>query len=319
MNIETTEQFYSVSAPARLELKNIRGSVIVRGVEGANDIHVTAVKHLDSGDPQRTEILMSQREDGSVSVETRYQESGWLLGLLGAHWPCKVDYTVEAPADCALRLEGVSNTAQAEGLNGEIHLKSVSGEMEIHQLSGTISLHTVSGDIGGDHLSGKLSVDTTSGRVHLGTSNFNSLQANSVSGALFFETLLTAGPYIFKTVSGNIRLVVPSHSACSADFQSISGRFSTNLPVASNQRQRHSQVAEIQGGGPMVKFNTVSGNASLESGSKIPVQAAPSSMPESAQTTTTISQEALSTREILDQIADGELTVDEGLKLIKGE
>jgi hypothetical protein len=319
MNTETTEQFYSISAPARLEVKNIRGSVIVRGVEGANSIHVTAVKHLDNGDPQRTEILMFQREDGSVSVETRYQERGWLLALLGAHWPCKVDYTVEAPADCALRLEGVSNTVHTEGVHGEMHLKSVSGEIEVRQLSGIIRLNSVSGDIGGDHLSGNLSVDTTSGRVRLDTSNFNSLQANSISGALFFETPLSAGPYTFKTVSGNIRLVVPIQSPCSVDFQSISGRFSTNLPAANSQSQRHSQSAELLGGGPAVKFNTVSGNASLEAGSEIAVQAGPSSTPESVPATTTISQEALSTREILDQITDGELTVDEGLKLIKGE
>ena len=141
MNTETTEQLYSVSAPARLEIKNIRGSITVRGVEGANSIHITAIKHLDSGDAQRTEIQMSQVADGSVSVQTRYQESGWLLSLFGAHWPCKVDYTVEAPADCTLRVEGVSNTALIEGLKGSLNLKSVSGEIEVHRLEGTISLH----------------------------------------------------------------------------------------------------------------------------------------------------------------------------------
>ncbi len=319
MNTETTEQFYSVNAPAQLEIKNIRGSVKVRGVDGTNSIRITAVKHLDSGDPQRTEILMSQLPDGSVSVETRYQESGWLLSLLGAHWPCKVDYTVEAPTDCALRLEGVSNTAMVEGLRGELHLKSVSGEIEVRLLSGTISLHSISGDIGGDQLSGALMVDTTSGRVRLDTSDFKSLQANSVSGALFFKTPLSEGPYTLKTVSGNIRLVVPAQSACSVDFHSISGHFSSNLPTTSDQRQRHSQSAEIQGGGPAIKFNTVSGNASLESDGVIANQATAPSTPQPAPSSAETPQEALSTREILDQIADGKLTVEEGLKLIKGE
>jgi hypothetical protein len=319
MNTETTEQFYSVTAPARLGIKNIRGSVTVQGVESTNDIHITAIKHLDSGDPQRTEILMSQLPDGSVSVETRYQESGWLLSLLGARWPCKVDYTVEAPADCALRLEGVSNTARIEGLNGSLSLKSVSGEIEVHRLGGSISLHSISGDIGGDQLSGALTVDTTSGRVRLDSSNFHSLQANSVSGALFFKTPLSAGPYTFKTVSGNIRLAVPAQSACSVDFQSISGRFSSNLPTARDQHLRGSQSAEVQGGGPLVKFNTVSGNASLESDGEATGQPAAPSTPQAAAPEAATSQEALSTREILDRIADGKLTVEEGLKLIKGE
>jgi hypothetical protein len=319
MNTETTEQFYTVNAPARLEIKNIRGSVKVRGVDGTNSIHITAVKHLDSGDPQRTEILMSQLPDGSVNVETRYQESGWLLSLLGAHWPCKVDYTVEAPMDCALHLEGVSNTALVEGLNGELHLKSVSGEIEVRQLSGTISLHSISGDISGDQLSGALMVDTTSGRVRLDTSDFNSLQVNSVSGALFFKTPLSAGPYSLKTVSGNIRLVVPAQSACSVDFHSISGRFSSTLPATSDQRQRHSQSTEIQGGGPTIKFSTVSGNASLESDGAVAVPTTASATPKPTPASSETPREALSTREILDQIADGKLTVEEGLKLIKGE
>jgi hypothetical protein len=318
MNTETTEQLYSVSAPARLEIKNIRGSITVRGVEGANSIHITAIKHLDSGDAQRTEILMSQLPDGSVSVQTRYQEGGWLLSLLGAHWPCKVDYTVEAPADCALRVEGVSNTTLIEGLKGSLNLKSVSGEIEVHRFEGTISLHSISGDIGGDQLSGALTVDTTSGRVHLDASNFNNLQANSVSGALFFKTPLSAGPYAFKTVSGDIRLVLPAKSACNVDFQSISGRFSSNLPTTTDQRQRGSQSATVQGGGPMVKFNTVSGNASLETAGDVtgspPAPSAPEPAPQAATP-----PEALSTREILDQIAEGKLTVDEGLNLIKGE
>jgi Toastrack DUF4097 len=319
MNTETTEQFYSVNAPARLEIKNIRGSVTVRGVEGTNSIHITAIKHLDSGDPQRTEILVSQLPDGSVSVQTRYQESGWLLSLLGAHWPCKVDYTVEAPADCALHVDSVSNTALIEGLNGSLGLKSISGEIEVHRLGGSISLHSISGDIGGDQLTGALTVDTTSGRVRLDASNFSSLQANSISGALFFKTPLSAGPYSFKTVSGNIRLVVPAHSACNADFQSISGRFSSNLPSTGDQRQRGSQSAEVQGGDPMVKFNTVSGNASLESDGEATAQPTAPSTPAPAAPEAVTSQEALSTREILDQIADGKLTVEEGLKLIKGE
>jgi hypothetical protein len=318
MNTETTEQLYSVSAPARLGIKNIRGSVSVRGVEGENSIRITAIKHLDSGDPQRTEILMSQLPDGSVSVETRYQESGWLLSLLGAHWPCKVDYVVEAPADCTLHVDSVSNTARIEGLNGSLSLKNVSGEIEVHRLGGSISLHSISGDIGGDQLSGALTVDTTSGRVHLDASNFGSLQANSVSGALFFRTPLSAGPYTFKTVSGNIRLTVPAQSACNVDFQSISGRFSSNLPTTRDQRQRGSQSAEVQGGGPIVKFNTVSGNASLESNGETAAQSTAPSTSEAAPEAAA-SQEALSTREILDQIADGKLTVEEGLKLIKDE
>src|SRR5512135_851218 len=123
---ETIEKTFTVTAPARLNLGNILGSVVIRpGNDGV--IHVIAIKQTGSGDPKATEIEMTQEGDGTVKVTTRYPEAwwGWIIGS----FPCPVDYTVEAPRGCSLKINGVSNDASAEGFEGQFDFHSVSGEI----------------------------------------------------------------------------------------------------------------------------------------------------------------------------------------------
>ena len=110
MSQELIEKTFRVPAPARLSLSNIRGSIEIQ--PGDDDIvNVTAVKHLGTGNPDRTEIEIRQEEDGSVSVETRFPEAGFKL--FGWRQPCKVDYTVRVPHACSVKRSGVSCTAAA--------------------------------------------------------------------------------------------------------------------------------------------------------------------------------------------------------------
>ncbi len=74
MSEEIHEQIFQVGEPASLDLSNIRGSVQIipqDSTQEARTIAVKAVKDLDSGDNELTEIEMVQREDGQVVVKTR--------------------------------------------------------------------------------------------------------------------------------------------------------------------------------------------------------------------------------------------------------
>ena len=84
-----------------------------------------------------------------------------------------------------------------------------------------------------------------------------------MSGDLLLETPLGEGPYRFKTMSGDVRLVLPPETGCSIGFSSMSGRLKTSLPVVRSQRQRRHWHAELQGGGPEVRFNSMSGSLSV--------------------------------------------------------
>jgi hypothetical protein len=86
MSQEKMEKAFSVAAPARLNLSNIRGSVDIRpGDEGV--LSITVIKHTDTGDAQNTEIELSQAADGTVTAATHFSE-GWWLWLVGSR-PCR--------------------------------------------------------------------------------------------------------------------------------------------------------------------------------------------------------------------------------------
>jgi hypothetical protein len=275
---EIIEKNFTVPAPARLELSNIRGSVEIRpGEDGVIRIQIT--KDENSGDASRTAIELSQGTDGTVKAATHFPDGAW--SWLFGSFPCSVDYVVQAPPQCSLKINGVSSAAVAEGFEGEFSFHSVSGEMTLRNLSGPVNINTVSGNVELADLTGDLHLTTVSGKVagrriqgpvHLNTvsgqvamdeSSLSSVDATTVSGRMEYQTAFGAGPYRFNSVSGDVELSVPPETHCSAELHAVSGKLFTKLPATSIERQNGNQTAEIQGGGVRVHLHSVSGNLSL--------------------------------------------------------
>jgi DUF4097 and DUF4098 domain-containing protein YvlB len=277
---ENIEKTFNVASPAHLILSNIRGSVQI--LPGEEDIiHITAIKDANTGDARRTEIELSQDPDGTVRVATRFPEGAW--SWLFGSFPCQIDYVVQAPRKCSLKINAVSSKIHAEGFDGEFSFHSVSGGMNLRNLSGPAKINTVSGDVelvelsadlhlttvsgkvSGMRITGPVHLNTVSGKISLEESNLSSVDATTVSGKMVYETGFGTGPYRFNSVSGDVELLVPPETRCSAELHAISGKLFTKLPATSISQQNGNQTAEIQGGGVKVHLHSVSGNLSLAS------------------------------------------------------
>jgi hypothetical protein len=256
MSQETIEQRFEVGSPAKLKLSNIRGSIDIRAGED-KIIAVTAVKYLKTGNTDQTEIKIEQADDGLVSVKTDYQNSG--SNWFGVNKPCKVDYTVQVPKNCDVTAKGVSCEVSVRGLTGAIDISSVSGELTLAELSGFLKISAVSGSISAEKLTGELEANAVSGKLRIMDSQLSKASIKTVSGSMVIQTPLSEGPYHFKGVSGSATLIVPADTACSANFRSVSGRMRTSMPVTKDQRYGSRGSMEIQGGGPEVSYNCVSG------------------------------------------------------------
>lgn len=305
MSEETIHNKYYVpaGATARVEVSNIRGSVEVLPGE-AGVIAVTAVKHPNTGDLERTEVIVTQAEDGKVKAEVKYRE-GWRL--FGLSKPCQVTFTVQVPRPCSVHANGVSCSVNLHDLEGEVEVSSVSGQVGLHDLTGPVKLNTVSGDVDGGHLVGNFQFNTVSGDVRLKESSFPSVTGHTVSGDVALQTALADGPYSVNSVSGDVRLTVPVDTACTAHVHGISGQVHTAFPQTAQRRSNGSHVAEIQGGGVPVKLHSVSGDlwigtAEGEQPAPAPAEPAQPARPDR--------------KEILDRIERGELSVEDGLKLL---
>ncbi len=333
MSDETLEQVFAVSSPARLVLGNIRGSVDIRPGE-AGQIHVSVVKHADSGNADQTEVYMGQDADGTVRVETRYREGGFLMFL---RRPCRVDYSVRLPAACTLDVSGVSDTALVEGVQGDIRVVSVSGDLTLRDLSGALKLRSVSGRVSGERLAGALEVETVSGSISLSACQIAALNASTVSGSVVMESPLGEGPYRFKSVSGPVRLIVPAGTACTVRSSSMSGRFTSSLPNSGMRMSSGGGLYRIQGGGVEVRHTSVSGDLWVgPEGRSGPVEtvfsaepAVASDMSPSAEAQALEAQAPVppeppavgprpaSAMEILEQIENGKISVEEGLRQLR--
>jgi hypothetical protein len=296
---EPIEKTFTISSPARLAVSNVSGSVeITPGDEGV--IRMTAVKRPHSGDEKRTEIEMTQGPDGSVKVATRYPDGGWAW-MFGSH-PCDVDYVIKAPRLCSICVNGVSNTVLVEGFDGEVNVNTVSGEITLKTIKGSMRIHSVSGDTDCEHLSGALEVGTVSGDLMVRESTLSSIKGKTVSGDIWISTPLAEGPYEFKSVSGDVRMIVPPDTACTGELNSLSGNLSSVFPTSGYSSTHGSQSVLIQGGGVKISLNSISGDLALDCDGKIP---------EAPELVKTISSDER--RAVLEGVERGELTVEQAL------
>ena len=303
MSQEIIEHSFDVGKPARLTLGNIRGMIDLQaGQDGM--ISIKAVKHLTSGDENNTDIQIKQEEDGQVIVKTEYMNS--IGNLFGLRKPIKVDYTVQLPKECEIKVSGVSCPISVQGLGGNIDINSVSGKLTLNQLSGILKLNAVSGAIDGQNLSGEVDANNVSGRIRIIDSNFINAHIKTVSGKMVIQTPINEGPYLFKGVSGNLSLIVPKDSNCTANIKSVSGRLRTSLSITKDKRINSRGFVEIANGGPEVTYKSVSGSMRIVTSEKEEV--VERILPEKS-----VEQEKDKIA-ILQKIERGEISVDEALE-----
>ncbi|NJD58283.1 MAG: hypothetical protein C3F13_00975 [Anaerolineales bacterium] len=332
MSDETIDKTFQVTDPARFVISNVRGLITIQPGE-AGSIQVRAELH-SSVDSDKNYVEMIQDADGTVRVETRSS-----TGFFGfhSHHP-RVDYFVRVPQGIHLEASCVSSNLKVSELEGAFKLKTISGDIDLVGISGPLKLGAVSGDITGSRLSGVLDLDTVSGRARLTDSSFPSADASTVSGDLLLQTAISEGPYLFSSVSGDVKMIVPPDSRCSVELNSVSGSIRSSLPATAARMGHGLKVTQIQGGGTSVRLKSVSGGVSIET-EGVPATAVPSTEPAMESTFPSIPPippippipldpgqpapeppaEQLSTSEILQRIERGELTVDEAIELMKGD
>ena len=176
---------------------------------------------LNSGDAEQTNIECTQSEDGTVTVHTKFPDQGF--NLLRGKQVCAVDYVVKVPVQTDIETRVVSSLTSVSGIEGNISLKTVSGDIELESISGSMIVKTVSGNVSGTDLTGDIQVKSVSGDVNVSGSNLSRVDSHLTSGDLLMESNIGEGPYIFKTVSGDVGLKFPHISNCGITLNTLSG------------------------------------------------------------------------------------------------
>jgi putative adhesin len=170
-----------------------------------------------------------------------------------------IDYEITAPKGTDLTANSGSGDLRISDLNGPARLNTGSGSIEASGLSGHITLETGSGDIQAEMLSSSgVKAQTGSGSIRLKNVQ-GELYSETGSGDMEIQGQPTAA-WKLETGSGSITLNT-GNSHFSLDAQTGSGSVHSDPPLTTHGSLEHHHVTgDINGGGPMVRIQTGSGD-----------------------------------------------------------
>ena len=254
--VGTFDKTLTVSGPATLSIGTGSGYIhITPGPAGSVHIigHVHSSMGLFSSSPEESvrqvtdnPPIVQSGNDIEVGQHTHYHN-------------VSIDYIVTVP-------QGTS-----------VDAGSGSGDLNITNLNAPLKASTGSGSIYANSLTGEISLGTGSGDIHAWMNNAHyvkaetgsgSIQLEGVSGGLYAETgsgdiTVSGHPgdgWKLETGSGSVTLNT-GQSAYNLDASTGSGDVHSDPPLTTHGTLNHHHVTgEINGGGPIVKVETGSGD-----------------------------------------------------------
>ena len=246
---ERVTRTFEVGANGQVDLSNVTGSVIVRGVPGST-ITIDATKHASANGDAREALDglvldFSQRGDRIV-VSVRHERGSRRRRA----W---VDFTVTVPTSAGVTVGSVSGDVEARDVGGELSVEVVSGDVDIvnagqlaraKSVSGRVRIDTaraertaiigsVSGDVFASGLhADRLEVETVSGELELRDTTCSRLEVSTVSGDVEFQGPMQAdGRYEFRSHSGDVTIVLSGDTGFDLTGDTYSGSFEFDMPV----------------------------------------------------------------------------------------
>jgi DUF4097 and DUF4098 domain-containing protein YvlB len=131
-----------------------------------------------------------------------------------------------------------------------------------------VSANSVSGDVSVIGAEGFVKGGSVSGDVVMQHLRASSVAAGSVSGDIdvTIDAFTGAGDLSFKSVSGDVTVMLPAGTDADVTMRSVSGDLDTDFPLTLNGRMdRHALEARIGKGGRQLEVATVSGDVRLRS------------------------------------------------------
>jgi hypothetical protein len=170
-----------------------------------------------------------------------------------------IDYEIEAPANSFLDAGSGSGDVNDEGVGENAKLNTGSGNVHATGLHGNFTVGTGSGNIYAEQSGqGDVKAETGSGNIEL-KSLRGTLRAHTGSGSIKASGT-PAGPWHLGTGSGNVELWA-GDAPLTLDAESGSGSIHTDREMLTQgSNDRHHVTGKLNGGGPLVRVETGSGD-----------------------------------------------------------
>ena len=249
----TFEKTLSVSGRPELSIATGSGNIHIHAGSG-NTIHIYGkVKSNWGGSDDKV------RE---IAAHPFIEQTGNIVRI-GQHnenlHNISIDYDVEAPANSFLDAGSGSGNVTDEGVGENAKLNSGSGDIHATGLHGNFTVGTGSGNIYAEQSGqGDVKAETGSGNIELKDLR-GTLRAHTGSGNIKAGGAPT-GPWHLGTGSGNVELWA-GDAPLTLDAESGSGNIHTDREMLTQgSNDRHHVTGKLNGGGPLVRVETGSGD-----------------------------------------------------------
>lgn len=256
-----------------IEFKDVDGDVRVE-THDQNEILFKFVKEMKGRKSTRNmeyfeRIQPEIDHDGNdLEIEVRYPRRTFSFFRSLSGFRVKVKSTLLVPAKANLTVRLVDGDVRVIGLKGDVQLKSVDGDLDVKACDGELKLRTVDGEIEAKDCRGSIDTYTTDGDVNV-SGVFSGAQFRSVDGDGTFK--LREGSKLkddceFRTVDGDVRLVVPKDMGFKIYVRTSDGRIDARgLEFNRIKMQKRNRLeAERADASYEVKVKTTDGDVSLE-------------------------------------------------------
>ncbi len=196
---------------------------------------------------ERTRVDISESSSG-VRIKSDYEDvpsssSGWFWSRTRI-LPF-VHYQIRAPRNLSLRIDDHKSEIELFGLDGRIDVETHKGRVEGNDLIGQVRIDTHKGEVRLEAVSGGMKIDTHKGDIFV--------QANRIDEDSSFHT--HKGTIVLdlpENLRANIRADLSKRGALRSEFD-----------FDRHRRGRYSWDAQINGGGPSLRFSTHKGTFRL--------------------------------------------------------
>jgi hypothetical protein len=321
---------HSIGSSGRLDLRVTSADVTIRGVDG-DEVRIAANFEIRAGSDDEADATFDEvqlrvdKRDGVLVVQDHNEEptlSSLVGRIFSGHGQVDVELRVEMPHGAELRLDGVSGDVSIEDLSGAQRYNAVSSDLSLTRGGGDVRINTVSGDVT-QRASQPVTMraETVSGDISLVAPMLHDLRTGTVSGDIEIEAQLeSGGDFRLETVSGDVRFGLLGGAVF--EVRGIASDVSSDLDHRIEGRQDRRRVT-VGDGGPLVLFNSMSGDLSINRPRRLdrlvpqpPTPPSPPAAPAAPSSTSVPS--AADQLEILQALERGDIDVEEATRRLAG-
>jgi len=271
---------YTITVPREMELVKIEtdgGAVSAKGISGRVEAETGGGKvHLeDIGGDASAETGGDSIEVNQIGGDLNVQTGGGklYLGLVkgSVNGTTGGGDVVLLSGGRSVVLESGAGDIQVKQVGGDLKITTGGGNIEVDSASGPIEMETGGGSIRVGYAKGLVRAETGSGGIEL--NGISAVRAETGSGAISVRFVTLSGDHddsMLQTAMGDIVVYLPANFRArvraaieAANGQKIYSDF-PEIPVRmeSNTEWPQTITAEgnLNGGGPTIKVQTVSGN-----------------------------------------------------------